>query len=269
MRRIVIGLALASSLAPSVARAGKDAPLPEANAFVQGLAERQRQHEEAINDFTYDVRDIQETLDKNGAVKESRTSDYEVFHVQGRRVKRQVAKNGVAFTAEQLAKEDKEVQKRIKEVAERKAAGKTGDPPLSAVLARYDFRSVAREDVDGRPAIVMDFTPRPGKRDLDGDWVLRNLAGRIWVDEEEREIVRAEMRNTSKIKVALGIGASVSELAFALRFHKVDQGVWLPLRVEAQAVGRLALVKGFRHRSTQIFSRFRRFQVDAEEKVRS
>ena len=70
---------------------------------------------------------------------------------------------------------------------------------LSQILERYDFRSVARETIDGRSALVLDFSARPGKRDLDGDSVLRRLTGRIWVDEEERQVVRAEFRNTDPV----------------------------------------------------------------------
>jgi hypothetical protein len=58
---------------------------------------------------------------------------------------------------------------------------------LSAILDRYDFRAVAREDVAGRAAIVLEFQPRPGDLALEGDRYLRRLGGRIWVDESEQE----------------------------------------------------------------------------------
>jgi hypothetical protein len=264
---VASGLVLAFCLVPGAAGARADAPLPEANALLQGLAERQRAHEEAVNKFTSEMHEVEEQLDKNGAVKKSVTRDYEVFYVQGRRVKRQVAENGVAYTPERLAKEDKEVQKRIKQILARKAAGKSDGTPLSAVLARFDFRSVAREDVEGRPAIVLEFTPLPGKRDLEGDWALRKLGGRIWVDELDREIVRAELQNTSKIKVGLGLLASVSTFRYGAQFREVEDGVWLPVRLETQAAGRLALVKGFSVRTTQTYDSYRRFQVDTEERV--
>jgi hypothetical protein len=257
---------LMAAAASSGAGVPADAPLPEANAFVHGLAERQRRHEDSLNDFSYDMREVEETLDKKGAVTKSRTRDFEVFHVQGAPVRRQVAENGVPFTPERQAREDGEVEKRIREARKRNSPTRKGGA-LSEVLARYTFRSVAREDVDGRPAVVMDFTPRSGKRDLEGDWVLRSLAGRIWVDEQEREIVRAELHNTSKMKAYLGL-ASVSQFGFAARFRKVQDGVWLPLRLESHVTGRLALFKVIRARTTQTYSGYRRFQVDAEEKVR-
>ena len=45
---------------------------------------------------------------------------------------------------------------------------------LSAILERYDFRSVGREAMDGRPAIVLEFTAIPGSRPVAHDDVLRN-----------------------------------------------------------------------------------------------
>jgi len=121
--------------------------------------------------------------------------------------------------------------------------------------------------VDGRTAVVLDFRALPGRRRLDNDRVLRQLSGRIWVDEAENEVVRAEVRNTGGIKIALGLGASVSSIDLSMEFAKVDDTVWLPRRIEALAAGRVLLFKGFRTRNTATYSHYRRFQVETEERV--
>jgi hypothetical protein len=139
---------------------------------------------------------------------------------------------------------------------------------LSLVLERYDFTTLRREDVDGRPALVLDFRPLPGHRRLANDRVLRQLAGRIWVDEPERVVVRAEVRSTGGIRFALGLAASISSLGFALEYRKVDGAVWLPHRMETRATGRVALLKRFRTRTFVTYGPFRRFQVEHEETIR-
>ena len=138
---------------------------------------------------------------------------------------------------------------------------------LSQVLARYDFKAVGREEVEGRPTLVFSFAPVAGKRDLEADFVLRRLAGRIWVDEEERELVRAELRNTDKIKVAFGLGATVSSLDMTLAFRKIEDGVWLPSRVVFGASGRKFLVVGFKMRTSALYARYRRFLADTESET--
>ncbi len=252
------------------------APLPEANDFMRGLADRQRGREEALNTYSYDILQVEEQLDKKGAVKERKSRLYEVFYVKGHSVRRQVAENERPFGARKLADVDKKVQKEIAEIikkakSDEKKKGKEEDDAmkLSAILSRYDFRSVAREDVRGRPAIVVDFAARPGKWKVEADNVLRNLTGRMWIDEVEREIVRAEIRNTGGIKIAFGLGASLSQLAVTLEFQRLDDEVWLPSRVEGRVAGRLLLVKGFRARSVETYSGYRRFQVETDEAVNS
>lgn len=243
------------------------APLPEGNAFVQGLVHTHKRREQALNSYSYDVLEVEEGLDKNGAVQERKSRRFEVFYVKGRPVRRLVAEDDRPLAPERQAKVDKRIREKVEAITKGNAATEEAGMRISSILERYDFRSVAREEVEARPAIVLEFAPRPGKRALDSDNVLRTLAGRLWVDEAEREVVRAEIRNTGRIRFGLGIGASVSRLEITMEFRKLDEGVWLPLRVEALAVGRILLVKGFRVRSTETYDRYRRFQVESEERV--
>src|SRR6185503_9352261 len=159
-----------------------------------------------------------------------------------------------------------------REHAEAIAAGKVAvEQPrvrLSEILERYDFTATGRETIDGRPAIVLGFQPRPGKRDIKGDNVLRTLTGRLWVDEVEEEIVRAELRNTTPVKFAGGLGASLHTLESLLQFRKVDDRVWLPVLEQTTATGKILLLKSFRKRYTREYSRYRRFEVESEEAVK-
>jgi hypothetical protein len=136
------------------------------------------------------------------------------------------------------------------------------------VLERYDFRTVAREDRDGRPALVFEFTALPDKRKLEGDFLLRRLTGRIVVDEQERQLVEADLKNAEPIKLAFGVGASVTSLSMKLRFRPIEDGVWMPARVEFAASGRALLAAGFNVKTLVLFSRFRQFETETEERVR-
>jgi hypothetical protein len=95
--------------------------------------------------------------------------------------------------------------------------------------------------------------------------VLRKLTGRIWVDEEERQVVRAELRSTDAVSFGLGI-AKLSSLDAYLEFRKMEPGVWLPRSIRLDYAGR-KVFKGFRTRQTATFDRFRQFEVEADEKL--
>lgn len=242
------------------------ADLPEGNAFVRGLIGAQKKHEEALNRYTYDELEVREELDGNGAVKKRRSRLFEIFHVKGRPVRKLTAENDLPLAPARAREVEREVAKKVAGILAGETVAERPGVRLSAILERYDFRSVAREDVDGRTAIALDFVPRPGKRPLQNDNRLRQLAGRIWVDEAEREIVRAHVRNLEPVKFALGIGGKLSRLDLDLRFRKLEDGVWLPREARAEFQGR-KLFSSFRIRETRSFERYRVFEVQAEERV--
>jgi hypothetical protein len=254
-----------SRFAPIAAAQTVPPPLPEGNVYVRGLLQRQRQTEDRLDQYTYDVLAIREELDDRGGVKKRSTEAFESFHVKGRRVQRKVAENGRPLSAAEQAKEDRRVQEQAAAVRAGTVVTEQPRVRLSLVMERYNFETAGREDVGGRPTLVFDFAPLPGKRDLQGDHVMRQLAGRLWVDEADQQVVRAELRNLGTIKVAAGLGARITGLETRVAFHKVDDAVWLPAAEETVASGRILLVKGFRTRFRREYSRFRRFEVTTEE----
>jgi hypothetical protein len=243
------------------------APLPEGDAFVRGLLAAERRREEALSRYTYDVSEVREELDKGGRVRKRRTRDFEVFVVQGRPVRRLVARDGRALTGREREKQERHARELAEALAAGKAASEQPRVRLSKLLERYRFVAVSREELDGRCAVAFDITALPGDFALERDSLLRRLAGRLWVDEAERAVARVEVHNTSGIKLALGLGASVSSLSFRIEFTRLPDGVWLPRLVESLAVGRKFLVSSFRVRTTTCYRRYRRFEVEVQEEV--
>jgi hypothetical protein len=139
---------------------------------------------------------------------------------------------------------------------------------FSQILERYEFRSAGREPRNGRCTLVFDFSARPGDFALERDFLLRKLAGRLWVDEAEQAVVRLEARNTGGVRVLLGIGARVSAATFRAEFTRLEEGVWLPRLVEGSAEGSKLVFVAFRVRERLDFGGFRRFSVDVREPIR-
>lgn len=241
------------------------APLPEGNAYVRALVARHREREEALSRYTFDVAEEEQRLAKDGAVERRRTRGYQVFHVKGRPIRRQVAEDGVPLEPKRQAKQDAEAREKAEAVRSGRAAREEPGVRISAILDRYDFRSVGREGLDGRPALVLDFAPLPGRRDLERDNVLRRLTGRLWVDEADGEVARAEVRNQGAISFGWGVLAKVSSLAVEMEFRKLEDGVWLPGRVDLELAGRKLLLQSFRRRVLARYSNYRRFDVEVDE----
>jgi hypothetical protein len=241
-------------------------PLPEGNAFVRGLVDGVRRREEAVNRYAYDVSEVREELDDDGRRRGVETARYEVFHVKGRPVRKQVAKDGKPLPGDEQVREERRVKAEVDSIVKGRSEPDR-DVKLSEVLERYDFRTVGREDLDERPTLVFDFEARPGERKLEGDRFLRVLSGRIWVDEAEKELVRAEMRTTKGVGFAWGLGPALETLTMDLRFDRAEEGLWLPARMQALVKGRFVPLKGFRYRITLIYGRYRRFETDTKERL--
>lgn len=243
----------------------EEPPLPDGNAYVRGLVDKQRHREEVLDLYTYDVLEVRDELDAQGTIRESRARRYETFFVLGRPVRRLVEEDGRPLSPAKQAREDRKAREMAEAVRAGRAVSERPGVRLSAILDRYDFKAVGRERVAGRPAIVLEFTPRAGERKIENDRLLRQVRGRLWVDEAEREVVRAELANLAPLKLGWGLGASVSSLATRVEFRKVDDAVWLPAEDETTAAGRMLLFKKFRTRLRRTYGGYRRFSVDSEE----
>jgi hypothetical protein len=186
--------------------------------------------------------------------------------VKGLALRRRTARNGKPLDAKAQAKEDAEVREKIEKIRDGRVARERPSVRLSQILERYEFRTLSRELVDGRSVLLLEFQPLPGKRDLERDNVLRALQGRMLVDEGDAAVLRAELRNSQGIKFALGLGASLRSLSLVLEFRRMEDGVWLPLRVETAFQGRMFLFKSIRRRQVAAFSNFRRFSTETDER---
>jgi hypothetical protein len=244
-----------------------EAPPRDANAFVRALVGGQRRSEEALSRFTYDVTEVRERLDEQGRAQRKEIRAYHVFYVEGRPVRRLVAHNNRELSERDRDREERRVRELAEAIREGRAVTEQPGVRLSRILERYDFRSRGAEEVEGRCSLVFDFAARPGDFELERDKLLRKLTGRLWVDEEGHAVARLEVRNTSGLRFALGLGASISTLSFHMAFAHMEEGVWLPRRLEAYAEGRRFLFRRFRSRRTTTYSNYRRFEVDVREEI--
>jgi hypothetical protein len=183
-------------------------------------------------------------------------------------VRRLVGRNNRELSEGDREREERRVQELADAIREGRAVTEQPGVRLSRILERYDFQARGTAEVEGRCSLVFDFASRSGDFELDRDKLLRKLTGRLWVDERERAVARLEIRNTSGLRFAFGLGASLSTLSFHLAFTRMEEGVWLPLRLEAYAEGRRFLFRRFRSRRTTTYSNYRRFEVDVREEIR-
>jgi hypothetical protein len=96
------------------------------------------------------------------------------------------------------------------------------------LVGKYDNEMVGEEVVEGRPVYVLSFKPRsknlPVRRKI--DYVLNRIAGKLYVDEEDYEIAKADMRLTERALLWWGLLASLREFTLAFEQTKLPDGCW-------------------------------------------
>lgn len=244
------------------------APVADANAYVRGLVGSQREKEAALSRYSYDVSEVREDLDARGGTVRRRTREYQVHYVEGRPVRLLVARDGQPLSPSELERREANARELARAIREGRTVSEQPGVRLSRILERYGFRFVGREQLGGRCTLLFDFAALPGEFKLERDFVLRKLAGRLWVDEEEKAVVRLDARNTGGVRIALGIAANVSAASFRAEFVRLEPGLWLPRLLEGAADGRKLLFIGFHVRETLAFANYRRLDASGDETFR-
>jgi len=217
--------------------AGDVAPLPSAEEVVRKIIERAKNREArgTVAAFHYTQHRVIEKYDERGAVKEHEDRRYVVGPLEGGSYTALVEKNGHPLAGADLTEEQEKRRKFIdRQTARNLGKGEEERVPLDADLfARYRGEVVGRDVIAGRPAIVMEFAPK--SRDLPirrrQDYLLNKLAGKVWVDEKDFDIVKVEARLTERTRLFWGLLGNIEKADLYFEQTRVSEGVYLPMHL--------------------------------------
>jgi hypothetical protein len=265
-------LTILSFLGAARAQAQEPASLPEGNAYVRSLLAEQRKQDEAINDFTYDLEETRENLNKKGLVTSTTSLHYEVYFVKTRQVRRLISKNGVPLSQKEQAAVDKKAAERARDIREGRTVTELVGVRLSNLFSSFDFKTLSRTEVDGRPVVELEFRPladRPRESEGVGvnDRVLKMLSGRVTIDELDQRVVRLEARSDEHLSASVAPGVKLGTIDFSVEFLRLGDKLWLPRKIVTYATGRAFLFVTFRVRQTSTYSSYHSFKVDTEERA--
>jgi hypothetical protein len=260
------------------------AALPDLQVLMGEVRERLHSDDFLLDQYTFTEKQTERQLDAEGNVKKITTSLYEVYPSPepGRTYRKLVERDGKPLTAEELAKEDqkqeaKEARKAARlygEDASRRASAESErrlkeTRTIDELFRLYEFRIVGRETLDGRGAIVLTFQPRPGvETETRSGKILKKFAGRAWIDEEDRQLVRVEAELMDDLSFGFGLLAKLKKGSRAqIQRRKVNGEIWLPAQARFVGHGRLFLVKSLHVDALSEYSDYRKFTVGTEATV--
>jgi hypothetical protein len=282
--RVAVVCLVACLTVPATAQ---DRPLPDFKTFLQEARKRLQPDETRQSSYMYVETRRERKLDASGQATRESVNVYESYPgLPGEpRWERVIVKDGVPITPAELAKQDRERQKKVMEYVrkrerepdrvradeERKRAEEQRelDEAVDDALRIFDMRMLGRENIGGHDTIVISFTPRPGTaaRSRTGK-ILRHFAGKAWVSEREYELVRVEGEALDTVSFGLGLFARVHKGSNA-RFErrKVNGEEWLPASASYTASARLFLLRRLRVGGVSEYADYRKFTVSTETHV--
>lgn len=167
-----------------------DEPLPDMDALLKKLSDRQDAVDELLDKYSYTQVITAREFDKQGVLKEKESETFMTAFHRGFRLRRLVAKNHKPLSADEQAKEDRRIEKQIQEIEKGEAAeaGLEADDKddqhitMGEVLRTSKITNPRRERYRQRDVIVFDFEPNPtykAKRDFKKILQKFTSAGRI------------------------------------------------------------------------------------------
>jgi hypothetical protein len=235
----------------------------------------QRKSEAVEKDYIYHSIETAQEVDGHGRPKKTTVTEYDVYWVNGVRVRRMVKKNGKDLSPQEVAKEDEHIEKQAAKAREKRekgdTQGKQTDPrgneevTVSRLLELGAFTNPRRVQIAGRDTIAVDFTgdPKAKTRNRAED-VIRNLAGTAWIDEQDHVLARVEGRFVNAFKIGGGLIANIQkDTRFSMEQTKINGEVWLPAHFEGQGSARALLFFSFNGSGRIVNSDYRKFRATA------
>lgn len=258
--------------------------LPDTRVFLEEVRQNLQSDGLLLDQYTFTETYIQSRLDAKGGVKKTKTEIYEVYPSVdfGKTYRRLIARNGTSLAPAELADRDRKHEAKADKKERRRAAEdqaarsrrqeerRRKERAVIDELFRMDEIAVAgRETVDGRPTIVVEFAPRPGFRpETQGGKVIQKLAGRAWVDEEDRQLVRLEAKLLDSLGVGPGGVTRLQKGATAyFQRRKVNGEIWLPTEARFTGAAKALLLFGARLDVFSQYSDYRKFSVGTETAI--
>jgi hypothetical protein len=198
--------------------------------------------------YTFMERDQDRRLDALGQLKSENIDVTRMILVNGIRFEQLMEHNGQLPSAEEQKKSDKDLEKLKHETPDEQSARLRKDQEnqsyLRDLLEAFDFQLIGEENVDGRPAYVLQATPHPGYH-AHGRYgkLFSRVQGKLWVDKQDFGWVKVDGEVTESFSIGLFVARVQRGSHIILEQTCVGDAVWVPKRLEMRASATILFLK--------------------------
>jgi hypothetical protein len=267
----------------------QDRPLPDQQSFLAETRKHLQTDSTLQSSYVYVETRREQKLDKRGRVTEESVKAFESYPgLPGEaRWERLVAENGRPVPAEELAKQDRERQKKAAGIVQRLAddpsnerarqereyqkARREREAAVNDIFNVFTIQMIGRELIEQHETIAFSLTPRADAKPKTTEGrQMRHFSVRAWISEADHELVKLEAEAIETLSFGLGVLARLhkgAQLSFLRR--KVNGEVWLPAIASYQGSARVGLLFTLRRGGTSAYSGYRKYSVDTSSTLQT
>ena len=245
-------LLLSASLVPA-----QPAAMPDRETFLAEARKRLASNDLLQSGYAYRERVSELRMNPFGRIGTGPVETYDVYPVAGKALtyRRLLERDGIPVPQAEVAAADREFLARYQEW--RRAAAAEGQSEREARLQRqkiaaerdrasaneamglFDFALDRRETLEGQPAIVVSFKPKPNAapRSREGR-IAASFAGFAWVHEHDYQLMRVEAEAVTDMSFGFGVIARLHRGAKARLTRRQFGDVWLPVETHLTGTGK-------------------------------
>ena len=258
--------------------------LPDIPKLLEELQANQDEIERILEDYSYKQQTVKRELTNKGELNVKEKETVQLTFYKGFRVSRLIAKNGKPLSPKDQANEDKNAQKRVREIdkilakeASRDVSqNRTGSPDgrgrgisIAEVLRASKLTNPRRERLKSRDVVVFDFEPNPNFDFKNAKSFLKffgKTVGVIWIDEKDKQVVRLEAILADSYKVGGGLLAKLRKGAsFTLEQDRINNEIWLPTNADINLSVRILLFGGVKVNQIVRSFDYKKFKTEVRE----
>jgi hypothetical protein len=244
-------------------KAQNQTSVPGVRQIVESSIAATQRHWQARLHYTYIEREESRRRDLAGRVKSEDVSVSRTILVEGVPFEQLVERNGQPPSAEEERKQKEKLDKLKRETPEQRAERLREEEEENTSLVRevpkaFDFQLVGEEVVNGRPAYVLQATPRPGYQ-AQGKYgkMFSKVAGKLWVDKQDPGWIRVDGEVIQPFSMGLFLVRLLRGSHITMEQTRVDDKIWVPEHVEVRAAARILLVKSLVVERVLTYSEYR------------
>ena len=268
--RVIILLAAAASLlaqSNSGVQSQNHSSVPDVRQIVESSIAATERHWRARLHYTYVERDEDRRRDLDGRVRSEDVDVSRTILVNGVPFEQLLEHNGRPPSADEQRIYKEKLDKLKRETPEQRAERLRKQEDENTSLVRevpkaFDFQLVGEEVVRGRPAYVLQATPRPDYH-AQGKYgkMFSKVAGKLWVDKQDLGWIKVDGEVIQPFSMGLFLARVLRGSHITMEQARLDDGIWMPERVEVRAAAKIFFIKSLVVERVLIYSEYRLAQA--------